>query len=168
MAFEFRQAGGGVRAPDRAGFRRGRTIRFLLPPFRFSEEDRYPVQYRDALSARLTRCFRRSPGRTVGLRAHPAPTRSRPAAAVPRRARGRCRRAARCAAPGCTLSSGLEGQEDKAVEVEVFLPDELKHFQLATGLMAKSLVKGRYTLKADNYAQLIDSPELAEQTRFSL
>lgn len=41
-----------VRAPDRAGFRRGRTIRFLLPPFQFSEEDRYPVQYRDALSAR--------------------------------------------------------------------------------------------------------------------
>ncbi len=29
VAFEFRQAGGGVRAPDRAGFRRGRTIRFL-------------------------------------------------------------------------------------------------------------------------------------------
>lgn len=52
VAFEFRQAGGGVRAPDRAGFRRGRTIRFLLPPFQFSEEDRYPVQYRDALSAR--------------------------------------------------------------------------------------------------------------------
>ncbi|QQN40459.1 M61 family metallopeptidase [Acinetobacter sp. CS-2] len=69
--------------------------------------------------------------------------------------------------PACTCL-GLEGQEDKAVEVEVFLPDELKHFQLATGLMAKSLVKGRYTLKADNYAQLIDSPfELAEQTRFS-
>lgn len=41
-----------VRAPDRAGFRRGRTIRFLLPPFQFSDEDRYPVQYRDALSAR--------------------------------------------------------------------------------------------------------------------
>ena len=52
VAFEFRQAGGGVRAPDRAGFRRGRTIRFLLPPFQFSDEDRYPVQYRDALSAR--------------------------------------------------------------------------------------------------------------------
>lgn len=33
-------------------FRRGRTIRFLLPPFQFSDEDRYPVQYRDALSAR--------------------------------------------------------------------------------------------------------------------
>ena len=30
----------------------GRTIRFLLPPFQFSDEDRYPVQYRDALSAR--------------------------------------------------------------------------------------------------------------------
>lgn len=69
--------------------------------------------------------------------------------------------------PACACLE-LEGQEDKAVEVEVFLPDELKHFQLATGLMTKSLVKGRYTLKANNYAQLIDSPfELAEQTRFS-
>ena len=62
---------------------------------------------------------------------------------------------------------GLEGQEDKAVEVEVFLPDELKHFQLATGMASKSLVKGRFTLKAKNYAELIDAPfELAEQTRF--
>lgn len=48
----FVKRAGGVRAPDRAGFRRGRTIRFLLPPFQFSDEDRYPVQYRDALSAR--------------------------------------------------------------------------------------------------------------------
>lgn len=63
---------------------------------------------------------------------------------------------------------GLDGQQDKAIEVEVFLPPELKHFQLATGLTSKSLVKGRFTLKADNYAQWIDSPlELAEQTRFS-
>ena len=63
---------------------------------------------------------------------------------------------------------GLDGQQDKAIEVEVFLPPELKHFQLATGLASKSLVKGRFTLKADNYAQWIDSPlELAEQTRFS-
>lgn len=62
---------------------------------------------------------------------------------------------------------GLEGQEDKAVEVELFLPDELKHFQLATGMVSKSLVKGRFTLKAKNYAELIDTPfELAEQTRF--
>jgi predicted metalloprotease with PDZ domain len=62
----------------------------------------------------------------------------------------------------------LAGQEDKAIEVEVFLPDELKHFQIATGMAAKSLVKGRFTLYADNYAQLIDSPfELAEQSRFS-
>ena len=62
----------------------------------------------------------------------------------------------------------LEGQEDKAVEVELFLPDELKHFQLATGMASKSLVKGRFTLKAKNYAELIDAPfELAEQTRFS-
>lgn len=69
--------------------------------------------------------------------------------------------------PACACL-GLEGQEDKAIEVEVFLPNELKHFQLATGLAAKSLVKGRYTLKAKNYAELIDGPfELAEQTRFS-
>ena len=48
------------------------------------------------------------------------------------------------------------------------MPDELKHFQLATGLASKSLVKGRFTLKADHYDQLIDSPfELADQTRFS-
>ena len=69
--------------------------------------------------------------------------------------------------PACACL-GLDGQEDKAIEVEIFLPDELKHFQLATGLAAKSLVKGRYTLKAKNYAELIDAPfELAEQTRFS-
>ena len=69
--------------------------------------------------------------------------------------------------PACTCL-GLEGQEQNPVEVEVFLPEELKHFQLATGLSSKSLVKGRYTLKAKNYAELIDSPfELAEQTRFS-
>lgn len=69
--------------------------------------------------------------------------------------------------PAC-VCLGLEGQEQAACEVEVFLPDELKHFQLATGLASKSLVKGRFTLKADHYDQLIDSPfELAEQTRFS-
>ena len=69
--------------------------------------------------------------------------------------------------PACTCL-GLEGQEDKAIEVEVFLPAELKHFQIATGLKTKTLVKGRYTLYADNYEQLIDAPfELADQTRFS-
>lgn len=69
--------------------------------------------------------------------------------------------------PACACL-GLEGQEDKAVEVELFLPDELKHFQLATGMASKSLVKGRFTLKAKNYAELIDAPfELAEQTRFA-
>ena len=69
--------------------------------------------------------------------------------------------------PACACL-GLEGQDDKAIEVELFLPPELKHFQLATGLPSKSLVKGRYTLKAKNYAELIDSPfELADQTRFS-
>ncbi|MGB8808793.1 MAG: M61 family peptidase [Acinetobacter calcoaceticus] len=69
--------------------------------------------------------------------------------------------------PACVCLA-LEGQEQSACEVEVFLPDELKHFQLATGLASKSLVKGRFTLKADNYDQLIDSPfELADQTRFN-
>ncbi len=69
--------------------------------------------------------------------------------------------------PACACLA-LEGQEHKAIEVEIFLPPELKHFQLATGLTSRSLVKGRFTLEADNYAQLIDSPfELAEQTRFS-
>ena len=69
--------------------------------------------------------------------------------------------------PAC-LCLGLDGQEHKEVEVEVFFPPELKHFQIATGLASKSLVKGRFTLKAENYAQLIDSPfELADQTRFS-
>ena len=69
--------------------------------------------------------------------------------------------------PACACL-GLEGQEESPVEVEVFLPPELKHFQLATGMQSKTLVKGRYTLKAANYAALIDSPfELAEQTRFS-
>ncbi|MNH58873.1 M61 glycyl aminopeptidase [compost metagenome] len=68
--------------------------------------------------------------------------------------------------PACVCFA-LEGQEQSACEVEVFLPDELKHFQLATGLASKSLVKGRFTLKADHYDQLIDSPfELADQTRF--
>ena len=69
--------------------------------------------------------------------------------------------------PACACL-GLGGQEDKSVEVELVLPDELKHFQLATGMASKSLVKGRFTLKAKNYAELIDAPfELAEQTRFS-
>lgn len=69
--------------------------------------------------------------------------------------------------PACVCLA-LEGQEQSACEVEVFLPDELKHFQLATGLSSKSLVKGRFTLKADHYDQLIDSPfELADQTRFN-
>jgi predicted metalloprotease with PDZ domain len=68
--------------------------------------------------------------------------------------------------PTCVCLA-LDGQEQSACEVEVFLPDELKHFQLATGLASKSLVKGRFTLKADDYDQLIDSPfELADQTRF--
>lgn len=69
--------------------------------------------------------------------------------------------------PACACL-GLEGQENKEIELEIFLPDELKHFQLASGMKAKSLVRGRFTLKAKNYAELIDAPfELAEQTRFS-
>lgn len=69
--------------------------------------------------------------------------------------------------PAC-VCLGLEGQEDTAIEAEVFLPEELKHFQLATALSSKTLVRGRYTLKAKNYMELIDAPfELAEQTRFS-
>ena len=69
--------------------------------------------------------------------------------------------------PAC-VCLGLQDQEHSPIELEIFLPEELKHFQIATGLSAKSLVKGRYTLKADNYAQLIDAPfELADQTRFS-
>lgn len=68
--------------------------------------------------------------------------------------------------PACVCLA-IEGQEQAPCEVELFLPHELKHFQLATGLASKSLVKGRYTLKAENYDQLIDSPfELADQTRF--
>lgn len=69
--------------------------------------------------------------------------------------------------PAC-VCLGLKDQEQSACEVELFLPEELKHFQLATGLTSKSLVKGRFTLKAESYDQLIDSPfELAQQTRFS-
>ncbi|MHA3103072.1 M61 family metallopeptidase [Acinetobacter sp. ANC 3791] len=69
--------------------------------------------------------------------------------------------------PAC-VCLGLKDQEEAECELEVFLPDEFKHFTVATGLASKSLVKGRYTLKADNYMQLIDSPfELADQTRFS-
>ncbi|WP_111892763.1 M61 family metallopeptidase [Acinetobacter sp. MB5] len=69
--------------------------------------------------------------------------------------------------PAC-VCLGLKDQEEAECELEVFLPDEFKHFTVATGLVSKSLVKGRYTLKADNYMQLIDSPfELADQTRFS-
>lgn len=68
--------------------------------------------------------------------------------------------------PAC-VCLGLQDQEQAPCEVEVFLPDELKHFQIATGLTSKSLVKGRFTLKAENYDQLIDSPfELADQSRF--
>lgn len=69
--------------------------------------------------------------------------------------------------PACVCLS-LKDQEDAECELEVFLPNEFKHFTVATGLASKSLVKGRYTLRADNYMQLIDSPfELADQTRFS-
>ena len=63
---------------------------------------------------------------------------------------------------------GLDGQENTPHEVDLFLPEELKHFSYAGALPSRSFVKGRFNLKADNYAQLIDSPfELAEQDRFS-
>ena len=69
--------------------------------------------------------------------------------------------------PAC-LCLGLQDQQDSPIEAEVFVPNELRHFQLATGLKHKSLVKGRYTLYAENYMEFIDSPfELADQTRFS-
>ena len=68
--------------------------------------------------------------------------------------------------PACACL-GLKDQEDTPCEVEVFLPKAVQHFTLATGLPSKSAVKGRYTLKAQNYMALIDSPfELAEQTCF--
>jgi predicted metalloprotease with PDZ domain len=68
----------------------------------------------------------------------------------------------------CMCLSRIKRSRTITCEVELFLPEELKHFQLATGLTSKSLVKGRFTLKAESYDQLIDSPfELAEQTRFS-
>lgn len=70
--------------------------------------------------------------------------------------------------PACVCLA-LKDQEEAECELEVFLPDEFKHFTVATGLTSKSLVKGRYTLKADNYMQLIDSPfELADQLVLAL
>lgn len=69
--------------------------------------------------------------------------------------------------PACACL-GLDGQADVACEIDVFLPENLQHFTLSTGLTVKSHVPGRYTLKAQNYMQLIDSPfELAVQDRFS-
>lgn len=69
--------------------------------------------------------------------------------------------------PACVCLTA-QNQEQAAVELEVFLPDALKHFSLATALPHKSLVRGRFTLKANNYDQLIDSPvELAVQDKFS-
>lgn len=68
--------------------------------------------------------------------------------------------------PACACLA-LTGQEQNPCEVELFLPKEKQHFQLATGLKSKQLVIGRYTLYAEHYDQLIDSPfELAEQTHF--
>lgn len=67
-----------------------------------------------------------------------------------------------------TVCVALTGQEESVHELELFIPQELRHFDYAGALTAKSLVKGRFTLKANNYAQLIDSPfELAEQEKFS-
>ncbi|OUY07110.1 M61 family metallopeptidase [Acinetobacter populi] len=67
-----------------------------------------------------------------------------------------------------TVCMGLTDQEDTAHELELFVPQALHHFTYAGALPAKSLVKGRFNLKAKDYAQLIDSPfELAVQDRFS-
>jgi predicted metalloprotease with PDZ domain len=66
-----------------------------------------------------------------------------------------------------TVCMGLTGQEQLLHELELFLPSELKAFSYAGALPSKSLVAGRYTLLAQNYAQLIDSPfELAQQLKF--
>lgn len=68
--------------------------------------------------------------------------------------------------PACVCMA-LTGQEQDPHEVELFIPNELKHFQLATGMSYRQLMAGRYTLIAQNYDQLIDSPfELAEQSHF--
>lgn len=69
--------------------------------------------------------------------------------------------------PAC-VCLGLEQQENIACEAEVFVPEALQHFSIATGLKTKSLVAGRYTLYAKDYMQFIDSPfELAVQDRFT-
>lgn len=67
-----------------------------------------------------------------------------------------------------TVCLGLTGQEEKPHELEIFVPKALQHFSYAGALAEKSLVTGRHTLKAQNYAQLIDSPfELAVQDSFT-
>lgn len=67
-----------------------------------------------------------------------------------------------------TVCLGLTGQEHSPHELELFLPQQLQHFAYAGALPAQSLVRGRHTLKAKDYAQLIDSPfELAVQDGFS-
>ncbi len=69
--------------------------------------------------------------------------------------------------PAC-ICLAAQNQEQLAIELELFLPPELKHFQIATALSHKSLVSGRYTLKAKHYDELVDSPvELAVQSTFS-
>ncbi len=66
------------------------------------------------------------------------------------------------------ICMGLTGQEHAPHELELFLPKALQHFSYAGALPSKSLVQGRFTLKAKNYAHLMDSPfELAVQDRFS-
>ena len=66
-----------------------------------------------------------------------------------------------------TVCMGLTGQEDVAHEIELFVPNTLQDFSYAGALASKSVVAGRFTLSANNYAQLIDSPfELAKQRGF--
>ena len=66
-----------------------------------------------------------------------------------------------------TVCLGLTDQEHVPHELELFIPEFLQHFTYAGALPSKSLIKGRYTLKAKDYAHLIDSPfELAVQDRF--
>lgn len=62
---------------------------------------------------------------------------------------------------------GIAGQENKPHELELFLPKALQHFTYAGALSAKSIVTGRFNLRAEHYEQLTDSPfELAVQEKF--
>lgn len=69
--------------------------------------------------------------------------------------------------PSC-VCLGVLGEEQQACQVDIKLPDALTHFTVATGLKYISDKAGYYTLHADDYMQLIDSPfECAVQDRFT-